>query len=39
LRMLANDKDRDVRAAVTAALESIRQERGEGPSAARRSAG
>jgi HEAT repeat protein len=39
LRMLLNDKDREVRAAVTAALESMRTGRGEGPSAARRSAG
>ena len=36
LRMLLNDKDRDVRAAVQAALDSIRE--GEGPSAARKSA-
>jgi HEAT repeat protein len=39
LRMLLNDKDREVRAAVTAALESLRTAGGEGPSAARRSAG
>jgi HEAT repeat protein len=37
LRMLLNDKDRDVRAAVQAALDSIRNA-GEGPSAARKSA-
>jgi hypothetical protein len=34
--MLLNDKDRDVRAAVQAALDSMRE--GEGPSAARKSA-
>jgi hypothetical protein len=36
LRMLLNDKDRDVRAAVQAALDSMRER--EGPSAARKSA-
>jgi HEAT repeat protein len=39
LRMLLNDKDREVREAVKAALDTIRQGSGEGPSAARRSAG
>jgi HEAT repeat protein len=39
LRMLLNDKDREVREAVTAALESMRPASGEGPSAARRSVG
>jgi HEAT repeat protein len=39
LRMLLNDKDREVREAVKAALDALRQGSGEGPSAARRSAG
>lgn len=38
LRMLLNDKDREVRDAVKAALDALRQSTGEGPSAARRSA-
>jgi HEAT repeat protein len=39
LRGLLKDKDREVRSAAAAALESIRAATGEGPSAARRSAG
>jgi HEAT repeat protein len=39
LRMLLNDRDREVRLAVTAALETIRRGNGDGPSATRRSAG
>jgi len=38
LRTLLDDRDAEVRAAVVAALESIRPGSGEGPSAARRSA-
>jgi HEAT repeat protein len=38
LRMLLNDKDREVRAAVQTALDSMRGTAGEGPSAARQSA-
>lgn len=38
LRMLLNDKDREVRAAVQTALDSMRGTAGEGPSAARKSA-
>jgi hypothetical protein len=38
LRMLLNDKDRDVREAVQAALNSMREAAGDGPSAARKSA-
>jgi hypothetical protein len=36
--MLLNDKDRDVREAVQAALNSMREAAGDGPSAARKSA-
>ncbi|MFN2565761.1 MAG: HEAT repeat domain-containing protein, partial [Gemmatimonadaceae bacterium] len=39
LRMLLNDKDREVREAVAAALDTIRQHNGEGPSGTRRTAG
>src|SRR5688500_4402193 len=39
LRTLLNDRDRDVREAVKAALDALQQGTGEGPSAARRSAG
>src|SRR5918992_2598075 len=39
LRTLLNDRDREVRAAAVAALESIRASNGDGPSAARRTAG
>jgi len=39
LRMLLNDKDREVRQAVAAALEAIRRAKGDGPSATRRTAG
>src|SRR3712207_8834830 len=38
LRMLLNDRDREVRLAVAAALEAIRRANGDGPSATRRSA-
>jgi HEAT repeat protein len=39
LRTLLNDKDREVRLAVTNALEVIRRANGDGPSATRRTAG
>jgi hypothetical protein len=38
LRQLLNDKERDVREAVKAALDSMRERAGDGPSAARKSA-
>lgn len=39
LRMMLNDKDREVREAVKATLDTLQQATGEGPSAARRTAG